>query len=94
MRLKYRCIHDIIYDLLKTLSGNEYVVKTRLCSSANLPLDRCNALLHVLESSGLITGIPKGNRVVYVLTDKGYAYIGLYEQLSHLLNLPRYRSSV
>jgi len=88
MRAKYRCIHDIVYDLLSTLAGESGVVKTKLCTTANMPIDRCNEVLRILETYGLVTGFRRNRETVYVLTDRGYAYIGLYEQLNHLLNLP------
>jgi len=83
---KYRCRHDIIYDLLYHLSREFRVVKTRLCSYANLPLDRCDELLTHLESHGLITKIVDRGRVYVLITDRGYIYIGLYEQLKRIID--------
>jgi len=54
MRSKYRCVHDIIYDVLRVLACGCGVVKTKLCSYSNLPFDRCGRLLNLLESYGLI----------------------------------------
>jgi len=88
LRQKYRCIHDIVYDVLDTLRSEVYVIKTRLCTAASLPLDRCSELLTVLETSGLVLSLKRGRRTLYVLTDRGYAYLGLYEQLSSILSLP------
>jgi len=88
LRTRYRCIHDIVYDLLKTLAYNQYMVKTRLCSYSNLPLDRCNEILSILESNGLIISRNIGIRTIITITDKGYVYIGLYEQMTSILRFP------
>jgi len=82
---KYRCVHDIIYDLLKTLS-NEYRLKiTQLCSQANLPLDRCSKIIQHLVNHGLVRRVVSGKHVFYELSDLGYAYIGLYDQLNNII---------
>ena len=88
MARKNRCIHEIIYDILYSLSNSiGGLVKTRLCSSAGLPLDRCNKLLGLLSSYGLVYSGVIGGRVVYFISDRGYEYLGLLEQLERLLPL-------
>lgn len=82
---KNRCIHEIIYDLLKNIAEHGNSSKTKICSYSNLPIDRCNKLLIILENNGLLTKIFEDNKEKYVLTANGYAYIGLYEQIRKIL---------
>jgi len=58
--------------------------KTRLCLLANMPLDRCSDLLLKLESYGLIYRVRDGRRDVYRISEAGYIYLGLYEELLKL----------
>ncbi len=88
MTRRNRCIHEIIYDILYLLSNSiGGLVKTRLCNSAGLPLDRCSKLLGLLSSYGLVYSRIVNGRVVYFISDRGYAYLGLLEQLERILPL-------
>lgn len=82
---KNRCFHEIIYDLLKNIDEYEGIRKTQICSSSNLPIDRCNKLITILEINGLLIKITNNSREKMVLTSRGYAYIGLYEQIERIL---------
>ncbi len=88
MRKLYRCIHDIVYDILEVVADSIYIGKTRLCSYANLPLDRCSEILDLLMEYGFIIVEEHSGRNVYSLTERGYEYIGLYRKLHELLPLP------
>jgi len=87
LRRTYRCIHGIVYDILCILSTEYRLGKTKLCSSANLPLDRCSKLLLLLAEKGLIYERSADRTRFYEITEKGYEYIALYEHLNSLLPL-------
>lgn len=76
-----RCVHDVIYDVLSTLKEGP-VRLTPLCTAANLPVDRGLKLLSALEECGLVISKEEKGRRVYTLSELGYAYIALYEELS------------
>ncbi len=88
MRVK-RCIHDIVYDLLLILSNEPWGArKTKLCTGANLPLDRCTGFLGLLIDRGLVyTRIRDDGAAFYYISDRGYAYLGLYTQLKRILGM-------
>ena len=86
MRIK-RCIYDIIYDLLSTLRDEQPQLKTPLCTASNLPLDRCSKLLGILLRYGLISEVILDNSRYYILSENGYIYLGIYEEMNRLLPL-------
>lgn len=76
-----RCIHDVVYDVLSALREGPAKL-TPLCTLANLPVDRGLRLLSVLEECGLVTSREERGRRVYLLSELGYVYVSLYEELS------------
>ncbi len=80
-----RCIHSIIYDLLKLLVEEQPVKKTRLCTGARLPLDRCTPILQLLVEKGLVYTVVEDESTYYYIADNGYIYIGVYEKLQGLI---------
>lgn len=81
-----RCRHDVVYDVLKTLSTRYNGLGiTKLCMFANLPVDRGNELLKHLIKAGLVYMLKEGNAVKYFITPRGYEYISMYERIRTLL---------
>lgn len=81
---KNRCIHHIIYDMLRALTRKP-LRKTNLCLTANLPLDRCSPILSLLESYGLIYKTEAKGENLFFITEAGYIYVGLYQELLKLI---------
>jgi len=81
---RYRCSHQIIYEMLVALTKKP-LGKTKLCSRSNMPLDRCSELLIELENRGLIYKVREGNRDFYRIAEAGYVYVSLYEKLLGLV---------
>ncbi|MEM1605517.1 MAG: winged helix-turn-helix domain-containing protein [Fervidicoccaceae archaeon] len=79
---KTECIHHIIYDVLRALTRGLFR-KTNLCLTVNLPLDGCSALLSLVESQGLIYKASSSNNL-FMITNTGYIYIGVYGELMKL----------
>jgi len=79
---KNRCIHHIIYDVLHAFKRGPFR-KTNLCLTVNLPLDRRSALLFLVESQGLIYRA-SSNKNLFMITNTGYIYVGLYGELTKL----------
>ncbi|MET1160217.1 MAG: winged helix-turn-helix domain-containing protein [Thermoprotei archaeon] len=71
----------MVYDILKLLDLEERMLKTHICTSANLPLDRCSKILDLLQFYGLVVRVSDEKRISYSITERGYEYIGLYEKL-------------
>jgi len=84
-----RCVHDIVYDILTVLSRNGEMCKTALCLSANLPVDRCNRILKLLEANGLIRREPDERVKRYRICERGYVYLGLYVKVHEILLFPK-----
>lgn len=82
-----RCIHDVVYDILLSITNAGRPLKSRVCLASNLPLDRCERLLKVMEEYGLIYSRIIEGRRVYVLTERGYQYMGIYESLRDIFPL-------
>jgi len=80
-----RCHHDIIYELLTTIRDGFPALKTRVCTASNMPLDRCNKVLDIMESFGLIYRRGEGRGAEYYVTEQGYIYISLYERLREVV---------
>lgn len=78
-----RCLHDIVYDVLSQLREGPKRL-TPLCTAANLPVDRGLKLLSALGECGLIVSREERGRRVYMLSELGYVYISLYEELSRI----------
>jgi len=76
-----RCIHDTVYDLLKSIQRSSKPIKSRICRASNLPLDRCEKILVLMESYGLICRYFSEGRGIYEITERGYQYMGIYEKL-------------
>jgi len=79
---KTEYIHHIIYDVLRALTRGLFR-KTNLCLTVNLPLDRRSALLSLVESQGLIYKATSSKNV-FMITNTGYIYVGLYGELTKL----------
>ncbi len=90
--LMSRCIHSVIYDLLVSIQNTKRPIKSRICRSSNLPLDRCGKILGFLESNGFIYRYFDEGRWIYEITERGYEYIGIYEKLLELI--PTYTYSL
>lgn len=60
-----------------------HLEKTNLCLTVNLPLDRRSALLSLVESQGLIYKA-SSSKNLFMITNTGYIYIGLYGELMKL----------
>lgn len=76
-----RCVHDVVYDLLKSIQEALRPIKSRICRASNLPLDRCEKVLELMESCGLIYSYFSEGRRIYEITERGYQYMGVYEKL-------------
>jgi len=76
------CIHHIIYDVLRALTRGPFR-KANLCLTVNLPLDRCSALLSLMESQGIIYKA-SSSKNLFMITNTGYIYVVLYEELTKL----------
>ena len=87
-----RCIHSVIYDLLKSIQKSRIPLKSRICRSSNLPLDRCSRVLELMEEYGLVYSYFNSGRKVYEIAERGYVYIGVYERLLELLPLISFKS--
>ncbi len=85
---KYRCYHDIIYDILKVLATEGPQNITKLCMYTRIPVDRGSKILSLLERSGLVVSYTRVDGVrVYEITSRGYEYIAIYEELLKLIQL-------
>jgi len=87
-----RCIHSVIYDLLKSIQKSRVPLKSRICRSSNLPLDRCSGVLELMEKYGLVYSYHCSGRKMYEVAERGYVYIGVYERLLELLPLTSFKS--
>ncbi|MFZ8783653.1 MAG: hypothetical protein ACO2OR_06715 [Desulfurococcaceae archaeon] len=87
-----RCIHSVMYDLLKSIQRSRVPLKSRICRSSNLPLDRCSGVLELMEKYGLVYSYHRGGRKMYEIAERGYVYIGVYERLLELLPLTSFKS--
>ena len=81
---RYRCYHDIIEALLSNLLEGEVGI-TRLCSKANIPLNRCKKLLSILEEYGLVVKVVIGTGFGYRILERGYEWLSIYHYLKELL---------
>jgi len=81
---RYRCIHDIIHDMLAALAEGEKGI-TELCLNAGIPVDRGKKIVDYLVACGLLTVSMENNRVKYRITVAGYQWIGTYQRLKELL---------
>ncbi len=79
-----RCRHDIIESFLKTLQGGPKRI-TEMCSAANLPVDRGKNLIRRMERFGLVYETAVGRGVEYLITKRGYEWLGLYRLLKKSL---------
>lgn len=84
---KYRCLYDIIYDILKAINELYNPNTTLICQKANLPYDRCMVLIKILEEHGLLYTVNEHNRKRIYLTENGYIYIGLYDEIQKIIQL-------
>lgn len=81
-----RCRYDVIADVLRALSTNFRGLRiTELCRIANLPVDRGLRILEFLKERGLIYEKPMNSVRVYRISDLGYAYLSLYDNLTSLI---------
>lgn len=79
---RYRCRHDIIADILRTLREHGPLRLSHIALKANLPLDRAKALLEDLTRTGLIVKDPSSQR--YAVTPKGHEWLSLYTMLNEI----------
>ena len=81
-----RCRYDVIADVLRALSMNFRGLRiTELCRLANLPVDRGLRILEFLKERGLVYEEPMNSVRVYRISDLGYAYLSLYENLTSMI---------
>ncbi len=83
---RYRCIHDIIHDILSTIADGERGI-TELCLNAGIPVDRGRKIVDYLVACGLLTTSFAGKRITYQITVAGYQWIGTYKRLNELLRM-------
>ncbi len=83
---KYRCYHDIIYDVLRILASEGPMNITRLCTSVKIPVDRGLKLMSVLEKAGLVIIQLAEKSKLYAITSRGYQYMAIYEELTKILD--------
>jgi len=84
-----RCIHEVAYNILKHIATEGPENITSICRAANLPADRGIRIVNALIKFGLLTSYIAFNnkpRKFYILTERGYEYIGIYEHLKELFN--------
>jgi len=85
MRRK-RSIYDIYADVLKVIRALRSASITKISYGAELPVDRAKKVVDILVKAGLVRKIVKGNRVFYVVTEKGLGYLEAYFKLREYLS--------
>lgn len=82
---RYRCKHDIIYDILSSLNQYSGIRITSISMEANIPVDRAKKILDYMENVGLIYKIKKISGERYHITERGYVYMEIYMKLKECL---------
>jgi len=79
MLRRYRCLRDIIAEILSSLSsgGKRLSENSR---TVRIPTDRCRRLVEFLAQRGLVSE----RSGVVELTEKGYTWLELYRRLTEL----------
>ncbi len=85
---KYRCWHDIIESILKSLVKGDVGI-TELCLQAKIPVDRGKVIINYLLKHGLIVKYSTDRTVYYRITERGYEWLGAYQYLKELLPKPQ-----
>jgi predicted transcriptional regulator len=76
---------DIIYNIL-TILNNENVYKTILARKAKLDSRSIDKYVNLLQRTNLITvDASKGGRHILKITEKGRAFLNIYEELIRLI---------
>lgn len=72
----------IVYDILKAISDRKGRIKpTHLLYKSNLSYQRMQTYVEDLEKKGIITEEMNGTNKMYILTDKGYAFLAEYRKM-------------
>ncbi len=82
---KKRSRIEIIMDVLEALARHGDEPASRVAMRANLAYDRLSKILEDLASRGLVERVNDGDRVVYRLTERGYALLNELRRLRRLL---------
>ena len=79
----HRSRMDIIAGILRVSTGGAR--KTHIMYRCNLSFRRLEAYLHLLANSGLVREISKSGSSAFEITDKGVAFLQIYNTLKALL---------
>lgn len=81
-----RCVHEIVYSIMKAISVEGPKNITSLCRVSNVPVDRGIKIVSLLIKYGLLASYEyEGNRY-YMITEIGYDYLGTYKHLKEIFD--------
>ena len=77
---------DIIRDILSIVAEKEKIIPTHLLYKSNLSYKRLQSYLLELKEKGLLEekDSEKGEKKVFVLSEKGYQFLQRYKELKDL----------
>jgi len=89
MLRRYRCLRDIIAEILSSLTNGGKRL-SEISRAVRIPTDRCRKLVEFLAQRGLVSE----RSGVVELTEKGYTWLELYRRLTELccISEPQQRS--
>ena len=83
-----RTRYDIYADVISVLQFYGEAGISQIARRANLPIDRAKGIIHFMLSRGLMIKYENPKKrpvVIYSCTTRGYQYLELYKQLSHMV---------
>jgi len=75
LKSRRRTRYEIYIDILDAVRRRGAMTITRISYSAQLPVDRTKHIVDFLISKGLLRGEDVGGRRIYILTDRGGAFL-------------------
>ncbi len=85
--MRYRCWHEVVEDILNELTKGPKRI-TELCLHVKIPVDRGKSIVNHLTRYGLIYQVVINDGTYYVISERGFEWLGVFRYLKSLLPKP------